>query len=150
MNKLEEVKKQIAETFEKLAKSENDLLMSKNDAQLIAAEYRLDALKEFDKVHCNEMPSLLKFVNEKIEAAAKAKKYSIEIEVEELRNLLRNKVTEIHAGRLMFRLIECLIFSKGFDVEILDKDKIKRYGADELYHRDCKYLNIQWWQNDPK
>lgn len=149
MNKLEEVKKQIEETFEKLAKSENDLLMSKNDAQLIAAEYRLDGLKEFYKVHGNEMPSLLKYVNEKIEEKAKLKQYSLKVSIGELRGILSNKLPEIYSISLMRRLIDCLI-SKGFDVEILGRDEIQEYNIHEFCYEKCKYLKIQWWQDDPK
>lgn len=149
MNKLEEVKKQIEEAYEGMSGLENSLLLSKSEAQLVIAKNRLHEINEFKRVHSSEMPSLLNFVRAKIEGMVNKKEYFVEISISDLISQFSNGISERHSIKLIKRLFHTLI-SKGYDVEILGFDKIKKYDILNFNLDKCKYLHIHWWQDDPK
>ena len=144
MNKLEEVKKQIAEIHKNMDEFENGFLIDSKEAQLILFEGIFNFIKGFQEVHHSEMPSILKFVNDKIEEAAKGNRYYIHLKVKELLGVLNANVSEIDAKILMERLFK-IIMKKGFGLSLLGKNKATEYEAYEFSFKTCKYISIKWF-----
>ena len=87
------------------------------------------------------MPSILKFVNDKIEEAAKGNGYYVHLKVKELFGVLNANVSEIDAKILMERLFKILM-KKGFGLSLLGKNKATEYEAYEFSFKTCKYISL--------